>query len=252
MSKFYEYLEAGRPVFGPWVASGDPFSAEIISRSGYDCAILDAQHGGVNWANLGPLLQAMDLGGTPSLVRVGGVDPVQIMRALDLGAAGVVVPTVSTVEDARTAAAAMRYPPEGSRSFGKIRGGYYTADSASRDPLCFAMIETREGIDNLDEIAAVQGLDGLLIGPVDLALALGLGPVLKENDEVLAVIEKVAQACKRHGKISASASLGMPHARALLDVGVQLVLQGSDMGFMRAGAAACVQQLNAMRDEREA
>ena len=237
-NRFHEYLSAGQPAFGVWVASSDPVSAEIIGRSGFDCALLDAQHGGVNQANLVSLLQAMELGGTPSLVRVGGVDAAQIMRALDLGAAGVVVPMVSNVEEARVAASAMRYPPQGTRSFGQLRGsGYYTASSAGPDPLCFAMIETQAGINNLDEIAAVPGIDGLFVGPVDLALAIGLGPVL------------IAAACKKHGKVCASASLGIGHARSLLDAGVQLVLQGSDMGFVRMAAAGVVSQLNEIRKE---
>lgn len=245
MSTLSSHLQSGAAAFATWLAIDNTISAELIGSGGYDCVVIDTQHGGPTLHSLGSLIQAMDLNRTPSLVRIGGVDQVQIMRALDLGAAGVVVPMVSTVEQAQHAAQAMRYPPDGLRSFGKVRN-YYGKETQQLDPLCFAMIETAEGMDNLDAIAAVEGVDGLFVGPVDLGLGLGLGPVLELHDEVLAAIEQIAETCKKHKKISASASFGQEYSKTLLERGVQLIVQGSDLGFIRRGIAADVQQFKAL------
>ncbi len=245
MPTLTSHLQSGNPAFATWLAIPDSISAEMIGSGGYDCVVIDTQHGGPTWDNLCILIQAMDLNRTPSLVRVGGVDQVQIMRALDLGAAGVVVPMVSTAEQARHAVQAMHYPPRGLRSFGKVRN-YYGNEGEQAEPLCFVMIETAEGMENLDAIAAIDGVDGLFVGPVDLGLGLGLGPVLGMHDEVLAAIGKISETCKKHGKISASASLGQDYSRALLDLGVQLVVQGSDLGFIRRSMAADIAAFKAM------
>ncbi len=245
MSNLSSLLQSGSPAFATWLAIANNISAELVGGAGYDCVVIDTQHGDPTWASLGGLIQAMDLNRTPSLVRVGGVDQVQIMRALDLGAAGVVVPMVSTVAQAEHAVEAMHYPPRGLRSFGKVRN-YYGKEAAQADPLCFAMIETAEGMQNLEAIAAVEGVDGLFVGPVDLGLGLGLGPVLEMHDEVLAAIGRIAAACEKHGKISASASLGQDYSRALLELGVQLVVQGSDLGFIRRGMAADIGAFRAL------
>jgi 4-hydroxy-2-oxoheptanedioate aldolase len=243
-------LTGGVASFAAWLSIGDTFSAELLGRAGYDALILDAQHGGTNWENMGRVIQAVDLTGTPAFVRVPSIDSVGIMRALDLGAAGVIVPMVSNKSDAQAVAAAMRYPPQGLRSFGMIRN-HYGVDAKSFHPLCFVMIETAEAIVNLDAIAAISGVDGLFVGPVDLGLSLGMGPVLEIRDELLAHVERVVSVCQRHKKISGCASLGLPYARALLSRGVQFIAQGSDMAFIRRGAAAELEQLHGWRGDAE-
>jgi 4-hydroxy-2-oxoheptanedioate aldolase len=245
-----QILAARLPIFAAWLSIGDSFSAESIGTAGYDALILDAQHGGITAENMGRILQALDLSGTPGIVRVPSTDQAGIMRALDLGAAGVIVPMVSNERQARVAAEAMRYPPDGLRSFGLVRH-YYGPQSGNNRSLCFVMIETAEALTNLDAIASVPGVDGLFIGPVDLALSLGLGAALEMRDEVLAGIAQVASACRRHGKISGSASLGLPYARTLIDQGVQFIAQGSDLGFIRRGAATELEKLHAFRDEHK-
>jgi 4-hydroxy-2-oxoheptanedioate aldolase len=189
------------------------------------------------------MLQAVELSGASALVRVPAGESAQVMRALDLGAKGIIVPMVSDAVQAQAAAAAMRYPPDGIRSFGSVRNSY-SAPGAAPEALCFAMIETAEAMQNLDSIVATPGVDGLFVGPVDLALSLGLGVVLQMHDEIFEAIERVVGACRRHHKISGSASMGLPYARALLDRGVQFIAQGSDLGFVRRGAAS---ELEVMR-----
>jgi 4-hydroxy-2-oxoheptanedioate aldolase len=248
VDKVREAQAAGLPSFGVWVTIGDPLSGELVGRAGYDCGILDAQHGGINFDNMLSMIQALDLSGTRALVRPPANDPGQIMRALDLGALGVVVPMVSTEAQARLAAESCRYPPHGVRSFGLVRN-HYGVPPIAVEPLCLVMIETAEALGNLDAIAAVPGVDGLFVGPVDLALSLGLGPQVEMGDQVLAAIDQVVAACARHGKIPGSASLGMANARALIDRGVRFLGQGADVGFIRRGAAAEAEQLRAWRSE---
>jgi 4-hydroxy-2-oxoheptanedioate aldolase len=235
-------IAAGVPTFGTWLSLADPVAAELIGKAGFDWVIADAQHGGITFDKLLTVLQALDLGGTPALVRVGWVDPPQIMRALDLGALGVVVPMVSTAEQARAAAEACRYPPDGNRSFGPVRASHLSAGGGGPDPLCLVMIETAEGIANVDAIAATPGVDGLFVGPVDLALALGLGPAFEMPDRVFEAIDEVVAACRRHGKISGCAALGPSNAKALMARGVHFLPLMSDAGLLRTAAATQVAQ----------
>lgn len=239
MDKVRQAAATGQATFGSWISISDPVSLEMMGKAGFDWAILDTQHGGINWDNLLPAIQALDLGGTRAFVRVGWPDSMQIMRALDLGALGVVVPMVSTPEQALLAAQATRYPPHGIRSYGPVRN-YYGATNSAAEPLCLVMIETAEAMQNLDAIAATPGVDGLFVGPVDLALSLGLGAALQMPQRVLEAIDEVIAACRRHGKISGGAALGAPNAKQLMDRGLQFITLSSDAGFIRRGAAADV------------
>lgn len=247
MGRIREAAANGQAIIGSWLAIGNGVSAELLGRAGLDFVALDGQHGGVDWNNMIDILRAVELGGTQTLVRVPWCTADYIMRVLDLGAGGVIVPMVSTPEDARIAARACRYPPEGNRSFGKVRS-YYSPEGETTEPLCFVMIETAEALANLDEIAATEGVDGLYIGPVDLALSLGLGPALQMPDRIFEEIAKIVDACQRHGKISGCAALGNDNARQLAAMGVQLLTVGSDSGFVRAGAAGIVELASQIRN----
>lgn len=246
MDRVREAVAAGRPTFGAWVTLGDTISAELMGKAGYDWVILDTQHGGVTWDAMLGLVQALDLGGTRALVRVGWTDQMQIMRAMDVGALGVIVPMVSTPEQAAFAAQAVRYPPHGIRSFGPVRNYYGAPGGTPEEPLCLVMIETAEALDNLDAIAATPGVDGLFVGPVDLALSLGLGPAFVMPEPVLAGIDAVVAACRRHGVISGCAALG--NAGELAARGVQFLTLGSDAGMVRRGAAEDVAQMRRWRE----
>src|SRR5690606_1042151 len=128
-------------------------------------------------------------------------------KALDAGAQGVVVPLVNTRAQAAAAVAACRYPPKGVRSFGPTRAALISesrdAASLGDSVLCFVMVETREGLENIDEIASTPGLDGIYIGPADLALGLGLAPDLDKTDpEHVAAVDRILKACKKNGIVA--------------------------------------------------
>jgi 4-hydroxy-2-oxoheptanedioate aldolase len=238
-------LAAGTPALGAWISMGETQSIDAMGQAGYDFLILDIQHGAITWDRLLPAIQVLGTGVAP-LIRVGWRDQAQIMRAVDLGAAGVIVPMVSTAEEARQAVAAIRYPPAGIRSFGPIHN-YYSSQSGAVEPLCFVMIETAEALRNLDAIASTPGINGLFVGPMDLALSLGESISMKMSQAVLDAIGQVVGVCQRHDIIAGSASLGMSNAEELLRLGVRLVSLSSDMLHLRRGAQAEVEQCRMLK-----
>ena len=164
-------------VLGYWVMLDAPAATERLAGTGYDYVVLDAQHGLMDYRGVLQGLTAIDAAGSAvGIVRVEANDLAAIGHALDAGAAGVIVPLVSSADEAAAAVSATRYPPDGARSFGPLRSGLRIgpepADS-NQSVVVLAMIETAEGLADVGRIAATPGLDGLYIGPNDLRLALG-------------------------------------------------------------------------------
>lgn len=191
-------------VFGVWAALPCAFSAELVCVPGVDYVCIDQQHGLVDYPQMLAMLRAIEGRGTVPLTRVPAGEAWLIGKALDAGVQGVVVPMVSNRAEAAAAVAACRYFPEGRRSYGPVRATMVmeSRDLAvlGRQVLCFVMVETREGVERVDEIASTPGLDGIYIGPADLALGLGLPPDLdKEEPEHVAAVERILAACRRHG-----------------------------------------------------
>lgn len=161
---------------GGWLQLPGSVGAELMGSVGFDFLCVDQQHGLVGDDALVPMLQAIEATGTPALVRPTGNEHGAIGRALDRGAAGVVVPLVETADQAGAAAAACRYPPHGDRSYGQTR----TTWRERPEPLCVVMIETMGGVAALPDILAVDGVDAIFVGPSDLALSAGL-PVTAQH-----------------------------------------------------------------------
>lgn len=239
MGSLRDKLNAGVTI-GTWLQMGSSQSVEIMGQAGFDWVILDTQHGGISEATLLPLLQALSATGTPSLVRVNWLDPALIMRAGDLGADGVVIPMVNTVEDAELAVRSIRYPPRGMRSFGPLRN--YFIGGEAKQALCLCMIETVEALANVEKIAAVPGLDGLLVGPADLALSMGLEFTGPMRSEVLDAIERVASVCRQRGLIAASVAMDTANLADQVNRGITSITLGADSLFMRLAAAAQLDQ----------
>jgi 4-hydroxy-2-oxoheptanedioate aldolase len=239
----------GQPSFGVSQLWPGALVSETIGSVGFEWAFLDSQHGGLTNANLLESVQGLALGGTESVVRVGSGDDRLIGRALDCGAIGVVVPMVSTAEQARAAAAAVRYPPLGVRSFGPLRA-MKPLDEANADALCLVMIETAEGLENLEAIISTPGVDGIYVGPIDLAISLG-APLdfTAMAPEVLEAIDAIVAGCERHGRIPGAFALGPENAEELLRRGVRLLTLGSDAIYFRRGAAADVERAKAWSRE---
>src|SRR3712207_2263361 len=165
--------EEGRAAYGSWLVVPGSFGAELMARVGVDYVCVDGQHGILGYDAMVPMFQAISAAGVAPITRVVQNDPGEIGKALDAGAWGVIVPLVSNAQEAARAVAACRYPPRGMRSYGPVRASAATGlsdpDELGAEALCLVMVETREGLNNVEEIAATPGLDGIYIGPGDLA-----------------------------------------------------------------------------------
>jgi len=188
------------------------------------------------------MLPAISNSSATPLVRVPWNEPYEIMKALDAGAYGVIVPMVNNREEAEQAVMACRYPPLGNRSFGPIRGALYGgrgyALEANDQIACIAMIETSDGIANADEIMSTPGLNGIYIGPADLALSLGL-PAMGDQpqDEHLAVVKELLEKCQTHKIAAGIHTSSLEYAQKYLALGFNFVTLGSESGHMAKNAA---------------
>ena len=236
-----EAWNEGRPAFGLWMTVPGSVGAEIFAKTGVDYVCVDQQHGVVGYDSMVPMFQAIQAEGTAPITRVLSNDPFLIMKALDAGAWGVIVPLVNSAEDAARAASACRYPPQGIRSFGPVRAAGVIG---SRDPerlggevLCLVMVETREALERVDEIANTPGVDGIYIGPADLALSLGLPPTLEiQEGEHAEAVGRIREACHRNGIAAGIHCPSGEWARKHTETGFDLVTVATDATLLRGAA----------------
>jgi 4-hydroxy-2-oxoheptanedioate aldolase len=242
--------EQGGAAVNGWLAIPSSFSAETMAHQGWDSLTIDLQHGVIDYQAMVSMLQAISTTPTVPIVRVPWLEPGILMKALDAGAYGVICPMVNTREDAERLVAYTHYAPQGTRSFGPIRallyGGADYPQHANDTIVTFAMIETAQALDNLDDILAVEGLDAVYIGPSDLSLSLGCKPAFDNVDPKAAqAIDHVLERAKAHGVV-AGIHNGTPEvALKRIAKGFQFVTISSDARLMAAGAQ---QVVAAMRD----
>jgi 4-hydroxy-2-oxoheptanedioate aldolase len=238
--------EAGEAVLSAWLSIPSAFSAEILAHTGFDCITIDTQHGLIDYGTAVAMLQAISTTDCIPLARVPWNDPSAIMKLLDAGVYGIVCPMVSTAQEAAAFAAACRYPPDGIRSYGPKRAMLYAGDDyperANETILAIAMIETANGLANVDAIAATPGVDAIYIGPADLSLALGRTQRTDQTDPVLVeALDTILAAAKRHGKVAGLHTGSPAYARQMIDKGFQLVTVLTDAAFLEAEARRVVQ-----------
>lgn len=238
----------GKVVHNGWLSIGSSFNAEILAAQGYDSITIDLQHGLTEEQAMLGMLQAMRASGVTPLVRVPWLDPAAIMKALDCGAYGVICPVVNTRAQAETFVSYMRYPPLGVRSFGPVRAsisaGADYAREANDQIISLAMIETREGYDNLEEIVATPGLDGILVGPSDLAFdfdPVRFGPGLdREEPELIEAFQRIINVSHAAGLKGVFMCLSPAYAARAVEWGYDMVTVGNDVRFLANGAQAAL------------
>jgi len=240
----------GEAAVNGWLAVPSAFSAETMAHVGWDSLTVDMQHGVVDYQTAVTMLAAVSTTGTMPLVRVPWLDPGIIMKSLDAGAYGVICPMVNSRADAELMVGAMRYPPQGYRSFGPIRALLYAGADYARhanDTLVgFAMIETRQALDNLDDILSVAGLDAIYIGPADLSLALGCTPKFDQDEKpVVDAIDHILARAKAHGVVAGIHNGTPEYAQKMIAKGFQFVTIASDARLMTAGAQAVIAKMRA-------
>jgi 2-dehydro-3-deoxyglucarate aldolase len=241
-------LKAGKPSVGTWVGMANPDIAEQLSGMGFDWLVFDVEHGVFGFPDVQKMMQGMSRSSDcMPMVRVPFNEPVYFKWAFDVGATGVVVPLVNTKEEAQMAIRAAKYPPMGIRGCGPRRASrYYTefepyVKSANDETLVVVMIETQQAVDNVDEILSVEGVDATFVGPDDLSLNLGIF-LQKQHPRFKAALEKVLEACKRHG-VAPGMHCSQNNISDAIAQGFQFVALNDDDTFLQMGAQACLEKV---------
>jgi 4-hydroxy-2-oxoheptanedioate aldolase len=256
MTRLRQVMAGGALTLGGWCSIPSAFSAELMGRCGFDWLCLDMQHGLIGLDCLPSMLQAVEATATPTFVRVAWNSPDYLMKALDAGAHGVIVPMIDTADDARRAVDAVRYPPLGQRSWGPLRARFglaeYSPQAANADVVLAVMIETPSAMSAMDDILAVDGVDAAFVGPADLALSHGFTPSLRPQpgSEHERLIEQVGEACIRHGVAGGTLVAAPQDAARWAAAGFGLISIAGDATLLQA-AADCVRIARRDADARK-
>ena len=244
-NRFKAALAAKQLQFGLWAHIPSNYSAEIVAGSGFDWILLDTEHTPTDIETVLTLLQALSAYPTTPIVRVPWNDMVTIKRYLDTGVQTILIPQVNTAEEARNAVAFTRFPTKGVRGaagatrasrFGRIKD-YLTR--AHEETCRLLQIESKEALGNIEAIAAVEGVDGLFIGPTDLHASLGyLGE--RAHKDVMPVIDDAIARIVKTGKAAGILTSEEENARRWLKCGATFVALGSDAGILARGTEALV------------
>lgn len=243
---FVSKLRSRERLVGTWIALSDPAIGEISGQLGFDAVVIDGEHSTNSLESLTEIARAVDAATTGAdadpgtIVRLSENDPTEIKRILDAGVDGVMAPMIDTPDDARALVEATRYPPEGVRGVGYGRGTEFGrafpeyVDRANEETVAIAQIETEAGLENVEEIAAVEGLDGLFVGPADLSAALGIFGET-DGDEFLAAVDRILEAGHAADKPVATLAFEEAEIERWVDRGFDFVLAGVDIDYVKAG-----------------
>ena len=229
------------PSFGTWISSSSLVCLDALKGMGFEWFMIDTEHAPVNPETLAAMVSLLGEGGPTPLVRVGNVDQYLVKQALDSGAHGILVPLVSTEAQAKAAVAFAKYPPDGVRGAAAAAASRYGRElssylrSANAETLVGVQIETKEALDHLEEIARVDGVDILFLGPQDLTLSLGLLDDRK-NPRVREAMRKVVVACERHGKVPGTLVIDPEEKKVAVELGFRFISLASDIRFLLDGA----------------
>lgn len=230
-------------VINGWLTIPSSFSAEVMARQGYDSIVVDMQHGAIDYQSALPMLQAISTTGTVPMVRVPWNEPGLIMKMLDAGAMGVICPMVNNADEAEALVRACKYPPRGYRSCGPVRAKYLMGDEyldfADEMTIVMPQIETKEALAALKDILAVPGIDGVYVGPSDLAMALGSHARRGQDDKVvLDAIQRVAEVTTSLGKAAGIHTPSAKRAHDRISQGYRFATIASDDRLLAAKAKA--------------
>lgn len=255
-------LREGRPKLGLFVNSHSPTVAEQLAHSGYDWLLVDTQHGPMSYEKLSAMLTAIAHGGANSLVRVGGYqDRAGIQQSLDLGATGVLVPYINNADEARQAVSCCKYPMAGTRSVYfpqrsmNKKGLLGYAGAANDNTVVALQVETADCIENIEEIAAVPGVDLLFLGQNDLCMSMGLYekykfPDMYFSDELKEATNKLVAAAQKNNVILGLFLFGTTRVGEFLDKGFPLISLGNDLHHILTQATAYVQDVEKIAKEK--
>ncbi len=249
--------KSGGAAVNGWLAIPNSFAAETMAHQGWDTLTVDMQHGVVDYQAMVTMLQAVSTTDTVPIVRVPWLEPASLMKALDAGAYAVICPMVNTREDAQKLVAWTHYAPQGTRSYGPVRatlyGGADYPQFANETIVTFAMIETAQALDNLDDILSVEGLDAVYIGPSDLSISLGCKPAMDDLEpRVAQAVDHILARAKAHGVVAGIHNTGPESALRRIAKGFQFVTVSSDARLIAAGAQQVMAAMRAGQAARPA
>ena len=243
----------GKVTIGMLVNLGSPVTAEICGRAGFDWLWLDLEHGSGGYSELVHQIQAVQSGGSAVIVRIPWNEPWIYKRVLDIGASGVMVPYINNREEADLAARSMRYPPRGIRGVAKFNRACGYGDefesyfrTADDGLLTVVQIESPEAVDNAEEIAAVDGVDVLFIGPLDLSVNLGI-PEQYESPLFTGALDAVVRAAGKHGKAAGILVPGGHPPARYADMGYTFLAVGAEGGILSAGLKRLIAETSGLK-----
>lgn len=253
MKSLKSRIRKGEAVNGCWLNLGSSITAEMVGIAGFDWVLIDLEHGAGTEANVISQLQALESTEAAAIVRVESGRVERIARILDMGAEGIMVPKISNAGEAKEVVDGLRYPPGGSRGVAKMvrASGYgkWANDyipNADENIVGVFQIETKDALDHLDEIAAIDGVDVLFIGPSDLSMSLGIfgefsNPLFKDS------IKAIIAAAEKAGKATGILIFNPDDYRMYFDMGIRFIACGSDGSFVTEGARVTAEKLKALR-----
>lgn len=253
MKNLKKRIRNGEAVNGCWLNLGSSLTAEIVGQAGFDWVLIDLEHGAGEEKDVLSQLQALENSSTAAIVRVESAERQRIHRVLDAGAEGVMCPHIDTTADAKKVVDGLRYPPGGSRGvakmvrasgFGKNFAEYYS--SANENILGVVQIETPEALKHLDEIAAIDGVDVLFIGPADLTMSLGIFGQFDHHLFTDAVNATVA-AAKKAGKAVGILIFNPDEYNRYYEMGIRMIACGADATFVAQGSITMAAKLQSIK-----
>lgn len=240
-------LKNGLPVYGSWIQTGSAVAAEVLANAGFQWIAVDMEHTETSLESFTNIVRAMERYGTFPMVRASENNVIEIRRYLDCGAKGIIVPMVRSAQDAQNAVAACKYPPEGVRGFAFVRANDWGerfddyVKRANDETIVIVMIETKDAVENIDEILSVEGVDGVFIGPYDLSGSYGI-PGQTAHKQVKDAMQTVLAACKRHNK-AAGQHIVTPtteNVAEAISAGFTFLALGMDTVFLSEGAKSAL------------
>jgi 2-dehydro-3-deoxyglucarate aldolase len=245
---FTERLRAGELLVGTMLTIPAPEVAEMVSKCGFDWLFMDGEHSPHSTLDWQRMIQAV-AGRCASVIRVALGEEIEIKKALDIGADGIIAPQINTAEQARRIVDWCKYPPDGTRGVGLARAHGYGIDfaeyvkNANSDIAVIVQAEHIDAVHNIESIAAVEGIDAVFVGPYDLSASMGkIGQV--DDPEVVDAIDKVANACRRAEMPLGFFGVSPAAVRPYIDKGYKLICTGVDAGLLVGSAVALLEELN--------
>lgn len=246
-------LQAGQVQHGIWLTSGTSVLAELAGNAGFDWCLIDGEHGPNTVSEMLPQLQALAISGTPSVVRIANAEAWMVKQVLDLGCQTVLVPMVDDADMARDMAHAMRYPPQGNRGMGAALaratawGSVGDYPYAANEEMCLLVqAESARAIQNIDEIAATDGVDGVFVGPADLSADMG-HPGQPDHPDVEAAIDHAIARIVAAGKIAGIITFDENRFAEYADKGVTFLGIGGDMAVLNTALQKLAGRVKARR-----